>query len=62
VSGPSKKLYVYEQVISRAEYKKLSGRLVVTDKQWQKFCESMSDALDSAAGDVVAAHKKSADS
>jgi hypothetical protein len=62
VSGPSKKLYVYELVLSRAEYKKAAGRRLLSDKQWQKFCESMSDALDSAAGDVVAAHKKSADS
>lgn len=53
MSGTSKKLYVYEQVISRVEYKKLSGRLIVTDKQWQKFCESMSDALDLAAGEVI---------
>lgn len=53
MSGASKKLYVYEQVISRAEYKKLSGRRVVTDRQWQKFCESMSDALELAAGEVI---------
>lgn len=49
----SKKLYVYEQVISRADFKRLTGRMIVTDRQWQKFCESMSDALDAAAGEVI---------
>ena len=49
----SKKLYVYELVLSRSKYKKLTGRKIVTDKQWQKFCESMSDALDSATSDVI---------
>ena len=53
MSGASKKLYVYELVLSRSEYKKLTGRKIVTDKQWKKFCESMSDALDAAAESVT---------
>jgi hypothetical protein len=53
MSGPSKKLYVYELVLSRSEYKKLAGRRLLSDKQWRELCESLSDALESAAGSVI---------
>ena len=49
MSGTSKKLYVYELVLSRAEYKKLAGIRLLSDKQWESICESLTDSLDAAA-------------
>lgn len=43
------KLYVYELVISKDEYKKLIGRRIMTDTEWTNVGEQLTDLLEATA-------------
>ena len=43
------KLYVYELVISKDEYKKLVGRRIMTDTEWANVGEQLTDRLEDTA-------------
>jgi hypothetical protein len=49
----SKKLFVYEITLSKSEYKKLVRKKLVSGKEWESFCETLSDELDLTFEKVV---------
>jgi hypothetical protein len=43
------KLYVYELVFSKQEYKRMTGRKLISKGQWGDICEELTDLLEATA-------------
>ena len=47
------KLYVYELVISKQEYKRMTGRKLISKSQWSDICEELTDRLEDTATEYI---------
>ena len=47
------KLYVYELVISKSDYKLHTNRKSITDQEWQDVCEQLTDLLEDTASKFI---------
>lgn len=43
------KLYAYEIVFSKQEYKRMTGRKLISKSQWEDICEELTDRLEDTA-------------
>jgi hypothetical protein len=47
------KLYVYELVISKSEYKRMTGRKLISKSQWEDICEELTDRLEDTVTEYI---------